>query len=197
MKKMISLLLVAALTVCLFALPASADTPEYLYGDADQNGKIEAADALSILKYVVGKIPMVDGQDCMWDVDVDFTVSAADALDVLKFVVGKIDVFKAGNGIARFSMAGQIYYTMDANDKQEFCYTVECALEEYSVSYAYDSKYDGMLSLEWGAWDGNDILLHVTTNQISQPTTIPIRVYITEQPSSYLIFRLTVLPVSV
>jgi len=196
MKKIACLLLVMALAVCVFVMPASAETPEYLYGDADKNGKIEANDALTILKYVVGKIPMADGQDCMWDVDKDFAVTAADALDVLKYVVGKIDVFKAGDGIVQFSMAGQIYYTMDANDKQEFCYTVECALEDYSVSYSYDSKYVGMISLEWGPWDGNDILLHVTTHQVSQPVTIPIRVFITEQPSSYLVFRLTVLPVS-
>ncbi len=64
-----------------------------LYGDVDGDGKVSAADALEVLKSVVGKVTLTDEQIVVADVDGSGKVDAADALDILKKVVGKIDKF--------------------------------------------------------------------------------------------------------
>ncbi len=59
-----------------------------LIGDCDQDGKISASDALSILKHIVGK--STDGFDKqVADVNGDGQIAANDALYVLQIVVGK------------------------------------------------------------------------------------------------------------
>ncbi|MBQ6818253.1 MAG: hypothetical protein IJN42_02090 [Clostridia bacterium] len=96
MKKMISLLLVAALTVCLFALPASAEINSVGgFGDLDGDGVISASDALEVLRHVVGKSTIEQQHLCFGDVNTDYQVTASDALDILKRVVGKIKGFAA------------------------------------------------------------------------------------------------------
>ncbi|MBR4867879.1 MAG: dockerin type I repeat-containing protein, partial [Clostridia bacterium] len=64
-----------------------------VYGDVDGDGKISAADALEVLKAVVGNVTLTEEQTIVADVDGDNRISAADALDILKKVVGKIDQF--------------------------------------------------------------------------------------------------------
>ncbi|MBR4868063.1 MAG: hypothetical protein IKU10_02810, partial [Clostridia bacterium] len=66
-----------------------------LYGDPDGDKGISAADALMILKQVVGKENMTDEQKELADVDDDDNIAAADALMILQFVVGQIDKFPA------------------------------------------------------------------------------------------------------
>ncbi len=68
------------LTINVVAAPA---------GDVDGNGKTEAADALMILKQVVGKITLTQAQMTAADLNGDGEVGAADALCVLRIVVGK------------------------------------------------------------------------------------------------------------
>ncbi len=63
------------------------------YGDVDGDQKVTAADALEVLKSVVGKVTLTDEQIVKADVDGSGKVDAADALDILKKVVGKIDRF--------------------------------------------------------------------------------------------------------
>ncbi len=65
------------------------------YGDVDGNNKSDAADALEVLKSVVGKITLNDMQTEAADVSDDGRVTAEDALFILKFVVGKIDHYPA------------------------------------------------------------------------------------------------------
>ncbi len=60
-----------------------------LYGDVDENGKVEATDALEVLKSVVGKVTLTDRQKNVADVDDNGKVDATDALEILKHVVGK------------------------------------------------------------------------------------------------------------
>ncbi|MBR4868951.1 MAG: dockerin type I repeat-containing protein, partial [Clostridia bacterium] len=64
-----------------------------IYGDVDGNGVVAAADALEILKSVVGKISLTDTQVLAADVDGNKVVAAADALMILQKVVGKIQLF--------------------------------------------------------------------------------------------------------
>ncbi|MBR4868232.1 MAG: metallophosphoesterase, partial [Clostridia bacterium] len=64
-----------------------------LYGDVDGDGRVSAADALEVLKAVVGNITLTDEQTVFADVDGDEKISSVDALYILKKVVGKIDTF--------------------------------------------------------------------------------------------------------
>ena len=63
------------------------------YGDVDGNGKVEAVDALEVLKSVVGKVTLTDEQLVKADTDGNSKADATDALNILKKVVGKIDKF--------------------------------------------------------------------------------------------------------
>ena len=73
-----------------FILPAAGD---FLPGDVDGNGKVEAVDALEVLKSVVGKVTLTDEQLVKADTDGNGKINAVDALYILKKVVGKIEFF--------------------------------------------------------------------------------------------------------
>ena len=66
---------------------------EGVIGDVDGNGKVEATDALEVLKAVVGKVTLTDEQLVLADTDGNGEADATDALNILKKVVGKIDKF--------------------------------------------------------------------------------------------------------
>ncbi|MBR6548103.1 MAG: leucine-rich repeat protein [Clostridia bacterium] len=66
---------------------------ECIIGDVDGDEKVTAADALEVLKSVVGKVTLTEKQTKAADVDGSGKVDAADALDILKKVVGKIEFF--------------------------------------------------------------------------------------------------------
>ncbi len=67
--------------------------PAITYGDVDGDGKVTAADALEVLKSVVGKVTLTDEQLVKADTDGNGKADATDALNILKKVVGKIDKF--------------------------------------------------------------------------------------------------------
>ncbi len=104
MKKAIAVFLAAIMAVGVMTVPVFAqETPagEYgthyvKYGDVNFDEVISAADALEILKSVVGKVQFTEHQIQVADVNNDDVVAAADALDVLRLVVGKITAFEAG-----------------------------------------------------------------------------------------------------
>ena len=62
-------------------------------GDVDGDGDVTAADALEVLKSVVGKVTLTDDQFIAADTDGNGKADAADALNILKKVVGKINEF--------------------------------------------------------------------------------------------------------
>ena len=68
-------------------------TEQYLYGDTDQNGAVNATDALWVLQAVVGKRTLTELQSKQGNVNGNETVEASDALLILQFVVGKIQIF--------------------------------------------------------------------------------------------------------
>jgi len=89
-----------AVIAALEVAPPPVDDPipgptDVVYGDLTGDGEVSAADALEVLKSVVGKVTLTDDQKVAADVTDDGEVSAADALDILKKVVGKIDKFAA------------------------------------------------------------------------------------------------------
>ena len=65
------------------------NAPQAKRGDVDGDGNVAAADALLILKAVVGKAQLTAQEAAAADLDGDGNIAAADALVVLKIVVGK------------------------------------------------------------------------------------------------------------
>ncbi len=63
------------------------------YGDINENDMVNAADALSVLKFAVGKQLFTDRQLILGDVDGDGAIDAKDALLILRYAVSLIDSF--------------------------------------------------------------------------------------------------------
>ena len=61
----------------------------YAKGDMDNNGRIDAVDALIVLKTSVGKHAANDDEKQAADVNGDGKINAVDALEILKKAVGK------------------------------------------------------------------------------------------------------------
>ncbi len=67
--------------------------PTYTLGDVNQDGKVDAKDALDVLKASVGKITLTQEQKLAAEVDGKEGINANDALQILKYSVKKIDKF--------------------------------------------------------------------------------------------------------
>lgn len=63
------------------------------FGNVNGDTKIDAKDALDLLKVSVQKITFTDDQVMLGDVNKDDAIDAKDALDVLKYSVGKLSEF--------------------------------------------------------------------------------------------------------
>lgn len=71
------------------------DTPvtKLPYGDVNNDGKIDAKDALEVLKAAVGKGELTPSQQVLAELNADGQINAKDALLILKRAVKKIDRF--------------------------------------------------------------------------------------------------------
>lgn len=65
----------------------------YTLGDVDNNGKIQAVDALAVLRHVAKVETLDDTASLAADVDCDGKVKAVDALAILRYVAKIIDHF--------------------------------------------------------------------------------------------------------
>ncbi len=65
----------------------------FRYGDINRDGKVNALDALMVLKFSVEKIEFTEEQKVLARLDLDNSINAKDALLILKFAVGKINHF--------------------------------------------------------------------------------------------------------
>ncbi len=72
--------------------PGPEPTPVKL-GDVNEDGEVDAKDALMVLKYAVGKEILTDSQLVAAEVMGDSDINAKDALEILKYAVGKIASF--------------------------------------------------------------------------------------------------------
>lgn len=74
---------------CLTAASAAGT----IYGDADNNGKVDSIDALAVLTHSVGQTTLTGSNFIRADVNGDGAVDSLDALDILCFSVGLKDHF--------------------------------------------------------------------------------------------------------
>ena len=88
MKKIISIILALVLTCSAFCVTSFASTRKL--GDADNNDKISATDALMILQHVAGINTIADVTNL--DVSQDEKLSASDARVILQVVAGIVDI---------------------------------------------------------------------------------------------------------
>ncbi len=100
MKRVYSLLLAVLLAFgALTMQPATLTLAnDARYGDANEDGAINAADALTVLRVAVGKQTLSAELTEFADVDDSGTVNAADALLILRYAVNRIDRFPADKG---------------------------------------------------------------------------------------------------
>ncbi len=71
-------------------VPTPTDIP---YGDINGDQKMDAKDALNVLKFAVGKIQLTEAQQKAAEVDGKEGINAKDALEILKYAVEKIHKF--------------------------------------------------------------------------------------------------------
>lgn len=79
----------------VFNVGGGGDVPpvvEYTLGDVNDDGVIDPADALLVLKYYIGE-DLTETQQLAADVTKDELIDPADALQILKYYVGDIDNF--------------------------------------------------------------------------------------------------------
>ncbi len=68
-------------------------------GEINKDGKINANDALIVLRAAVGKVELDEDSTLRADVNADEKLDAKDALEILKFAVGKITEFPAARAV--------------------------------------------------------------------------------------------------
>ncbi|HOL17882.1 MAG TPA: dockerin type I domain-containing protein, partial [Bacillota bacterium] len=59
-------------------------------GDVDQSGRVDVADAILVLRQIVGLVELTPSQEQSADVNLDGTVNVADAILILRFIVGLV-----------------------------------------------------------------------------------------------------------
>ena len=99
-RKILAFFLVGVLILSLTMVSSASENPEsYLIGDVNGDGKVDTADALEILKFVVKKESVFDDDEKgSYALKVSLAINCcernekkpdtADALQILKYVVG-------------------------------------------------------------------------------------------------------------
>ncbi len=111
------------------------------WGDGDNNGKINASDALIVLRVAVGKQTVSDEIFVQLDVDASGKLNATDALHILRFAVQKITRFPADQGTYLVEDDTQwLGMSMD-----EIIDTIDGETPSSAITDAYKSHSDGGL----------------------------------------------------
>lgn len=132
-KKTICLLLATFLLCSVWVTAAT----EQVYGDVTLDGKVNANDALEVLKSIVGKADFSELQKTCGDVSDDGTVNAEDALQILQYVVGNRSVFD----VELFSSAeGLDSVKAYQTDFSAYNYSYPVTLTQ--IGYGYNGEYD-------------------------------------------------------
>lgn len=91
-KQIFTLLLAVVMLATTFQMVPAASAA-VAYGDLDKSGKVDAGDALTVLKAAVNKLTLTEEQFVAGDVNADEKINASDALLILKYAVGIIKIF--------------------------------------------------------------------------------------------------------
>jgi hypothetical protein len=92
--KHFGVLLVVGLICIALAMPVFAES-EFKYGDVNSTGEVDVADAILVLRHIVGLITL-EGDDLhAADVNASGAVDVADAILILRKIVGLIEIFPA------------------------------------------------------------------------------------------------------
>ena len=89
-KKWISMVLILSLLFSAFAAALPAGAGSFLRGDLDENGVLNALDALELVKYLAGASDWVALD--LADVNGDGTITALDNLELKRHLAGAIDI---------------------------------------------------------------------------------------------------------
>ena len=143
MKRLQSFLLIIALLFSIvFVQPATLSLAATTnWGDGDNNGKINAGDALIVLKVAVGKQTVEDDIFLQLDVDASGKLNANDALYILRYAVQKISRFPADQGTILVEDDTQwLNMSMD-----EIVDTIDGETPSSAITDAYNIHSDGGL----------------------------------------------------
>ncbi len=198
MKKLVSILLVAVMLCGLLVPVAWADTGNAVgsYGDYDKNGKINANDALSILKISVGKLDLDYNFMRFIDVNNDFKVNASDALDILRYSVGKIKTFKAYDTFTGTVDIPKNHIYLQQGGTASL--GVWCESPE-AFEIRYESQAGGILQLGWDScgwiYDGKCAILNISALiSVTKETVIPINIFYVGHTSVYEVMNVHLIP---
>ncbi len=130
-----------------FSSPASGN--DYLFGDADGNGKIEIFDALLIAQYQVGlkTRDQVPGF-AVADVDEDGTVDIFDALKIAMYIVGEISGLEKEKTPAALSRSAEEVFGYAAVFEEELEKIGQISPEQFAKLYGTSAEY-----IEQISWD--------------------------------------------
>lgn len=143
MKRLQCLLLTIALLFGMICMqPATTSLAATVnLGDGDNNGKINAADALIVLKVSVGKLTVTEEIFKQLDVDASEKLDANDALSILKYSVQKLIRFPADQGT--FLVEDDTQWLSMSMD--EIVDTIDGETPATAITDAYKNHTDGGL----------------------------------------------------
>ena len=81
----------SAAQIRLFVKTEVGENPSFLLGDVNQNGTVDASDAILVMRYTLQMIDLTDLQLLAGDVNGNGTVDASDAILIMRKVLGLID----------------------------------------------------------------------------------------------------------
>lgn len=121
----------------------STPEPEYLYGDADLNGKVNVKDATTVQKYAAKIVDLDETAFIQADVTGDMKVNVKDATSIQKLIAKIITVFPVEEGEAQLAAVGATVADLKAEVKTVL-----------STEYQYAS-YDAYMALKKAYMNAN------------------------------------------
>ncbi|MCP4109753.1 MAG: DUF3160 domain-containing protein [Desulfobacteraceae bacterium] len=140
-------IILSVLLIILFSGPVSGN--DYLFGDADGNGKVDIFDALLIARYDVNletsdQIPGF----AVADVNEDGIVDIFDTLKIAMYVAGKIPSLEKEKEPAALSRSSEEVFGYMAAFEEELEKIGQISPEQFAKQYKTSAEYIGQIS-----WD--------------------------------------------
>ena len=117
-----------------------------LFGDINDDSKIDAKDALQMLRASVGKAELDNAKVYVADVNIDGSVNAKDALMVLQFAVNKRQDFPVDQTVDQPFVRGENLYTVKSATLYQTTYQsmIDRTTEEGYAQTSITGAYQGM-----------------------------------------------------